>query len=98
MALAVLDFLLDWDIGTLILAAAVATVLVLVGSYGMALAWRRWKDGKRARAAQRKGLPPPAAPTGVRFHPTALLTKLPRPKVPALKAPKVRLSWPGKKD
>lgn len=50
-----LDFLADWNITTLILAALAISVVVLVGSYGMALGWRRWKDAKRRRrTAQRR--------------------------------------------
>jgi hypothetical protein len=77
-ALALLDVVQDWTIVQLILAAAVLTVLVLVGSYAMATAWRRWKEGKRAQAAQAKGLPAPrrTPPTGLRFTPKALAAKV----------------------
>lgn len=88
-ALAVLDVLQDWSIAQLILAAAVLTVLVLVGSYAMATAWRRWKEGKRAQAAQARGLPAPrrTPPTGLRFAPKALASKLPGRAAPPAQGP-----------
>lgn len=93
----VLDFLQDWDPVTLILAALVLTVVVLVASFGMATAWRRWKDGKRRQAAAAKGLPPPAPPAtvGTRFQPRAIVAKL--PKAPAFKVPRVAVPKLGRK-
>lgn len=92
----VLDFLQDWDPVTLILAALALTVVVLVASFGMATAWRRWKDGKRRRANAAKGLapapatPPPPAATGTRFQARAIVAKLPKaPKLPKVAVPKL---------
>ncbi|HVL86542.1 MAG TPA: hypothetical protein VM681_00840 [Candidatus Thermoplasmatota archaeon] len=34
----------------IVVLAALVTILVLVGSYGMALAWRKWKAGKGKRS------------------------------------------------
>lgn len=48
-----LDFLADWSITTIILASLVVTVLAVVGSYGLALGWRRWKERKRSAGAKR---------------------------------------------
>lgn len=93
--LAFLDFLQTWDIATLILAAAFLMVVVLIASYGMALAWRRWKDGRRAAAARARGLAPapPPAPTGASFGSRARAVKL--PKLPSLPRPALKL--PGRK-
>jgi hypothetical protein len=90
----VLDFLQDWDIATIILAALVLMVVVLAASYGIALAWRRWKEGQRAKSARARGLPPPApaaGATGTSFRQRASLTKLPKPglRAPQLKVPKL---------
>lgn len=94
----VLDFLVDWSITQLILAAAVLMVVVLVASYLMAIAWRRWKEGRRAKARQARGLPPPEpARTGARFTPRAIITKLPKPAAPKFARPKLALPKLGKK-
>lgn len=51
-----LDFPLDWSVTTLIIAAFVVSIAVLVASYGMAIAWRQRKDQqRRRRVAQRRG-------------------------------------------
>lgn len=96
MALAFLDFLQDWDILTLILAAAVLTIVVLVASFFIAVAWRRWKEGKRRRAHAAKGLAPAEPPprTGTRVAPRAIITKLPKPRLAAPKLAKPRLALP----
>lgn len=70
----VLDFLVEWEIGTIIVAAAVLAILALAGSYGLALGWRAWKDARRRKAraralAARRGGPPGSAeetPRGAR--------------------------------
>lgn len=86
----VLDFLMEWDIATIILAAAVLTVVVLVASYGLALAWRKNKERKRARPrGPRAAQPAATGPTGVGFTKRSVTTKqpkaLPKPSLRKLK-------------
>jgi hypothetical protein len=78
------DFLQDWSIATIILAAVFVATVAIAGSYGLATAWRRWKEAKRARsAAARRGA---HGPTGTSFAERARLTKLPKPAL-GLKRP-----------
>lgn len=62
----ILDFLQDWSIQTLILVAAVLAVITLAGSFGLAFAWRKWKERRRHRNAGRGRPPTPtsAPPSG----------------------------------
>ncbi|HEV8358878.1 MAG TPA: hypothetical protein VGR28_00330 [Candidatus Thermoplasmatota archaeon] len=81
----VLDFLVEWTIGTIIVVAAVLAVVVLAGSYGLAFAWRKWKERRRAQRARGTAPAKPAAPTGVGFAQRVKITKLPRPSLPRRK-------------
>lgn len=94
----VLDFLVAWDIGTIILAAGVLAIVVLAGSYGLAFAWRRWKEKKRAAARARGRHPPAVLPTpatGLRFGRRAAVTKLPKPSFPKPEGRKPSLPRPS---
>lgn len=73
----VFDFLQDWSPLLLALVGLVVCVAILVASFVTATAWRRWKEGKRRRAAH-PGTAPTGAPTGVGFAQRAKLTKLPK--------------------
>jgi hypothetical protein len=68
----VVDFVLDWDIQTIIMVAGILAAVSLVGSFGVAYAWRKWKERRRHQRAM-KGRPPPPAPSP---EPSAARTKI----------------------